>query len=269
MLPGKVPALVSRFRDTASKLLAKHDLKAVGYWRPMWDAVFGGSSALLAVFFGAALGNVVRGVPLDASGFFFLPLWTNFDVTGDLGILDWYTVLIGLVAFIVLTLHGALWVALKTEGLIEERCRLVAGRAWWATVAVLALITKVSFHLQPQLGASFSARPWGYVLPALAVAAFAAIRYWIGPANGARAFLASSIFLALMLSSVAFGLYPYVLPARGDLKLGLTVYNAAAGSYGLRIGLGWWIPGIVLAAGYFVFTYRRFAGKVRPHEEGY
>src|SRR6266436_6779230 len=48
-------------------------------WKPLWDVVFAGSSALLAVFFGAALGNVVRGAPLDASGEFFLPLWTNFQ----------------------------------------------------------------------------------------------------------------------------------------------------------------------------------------------
>ena len=47
-------------------------------WKPFWDAGFMVSSALLAIFFGAALGNVVRGVPLDASGRFFLPLWTDF-----------------------------------------------------------------------------------------------------------------------------------------------------------------------------------------------
>src|SRR6202795_3044824 len=67
-------------------------------WRPLWDVVFGGASALLAIFFGAALGNVVRGVPLDASGFFFLPLWTDFWTGGQLGILDWYTLAIGLAA---------------------------------------------------------------------------------------------------------------------------------------------------------------------------
>jgi cytochrome bd ubiquinol oxidase subunit II len=238
-------------------------------WRPMWDAVFGGSSALLAIFFGAALGNVVRGVPLDASGYFFLPLWTDFTLRGDLGILDWYTVIVGLAAFATLMLHGALWVALKTDGPLAERSRLLAGRVWWASGLLVVVITLVSFRIQPRLAASFAEHPWGYVLPALAVVAFAAIRHWIGPANGARAFLASSVFIAAMLSSVAFGLYPYVLPAHGDPKLGLTVYNAAAGSYGLRIGLGWWIPGIALATGYFVFTYRRFAGKVRPHEEGY
>ena len=95
-------------------------------WKPFWDVVFGGASALLAIFFGAALGNVVRGVPLDAAGDFFLPLWTNFGIGREVGILDWYTVLVAVAAFATLTVHGALWVALKTEGDLEQRARRLA-----------------------------------------------------------------------------------------------------------------------------------------------
>ena len=72
-----------------------------------------------------------------------------------------------------------------------------------------------------------------------------------------------------MLSSAAFWLYPYVLPSRVDSQFGLTIANAAAPAYGLNVGLAWWIPGIALAIAYFVFMYRRFAGKVRLPEEGY
>src|ERR1700730_17479074 len=71
-------------------------------WKPFWDVVFGGASALLAIFFGAALGNVVRGVPLDANNEFFLPLWTNFGIGREVGILDWYTVLVAVTAFVTL-----------------------------------------------------------------------------------------------------------------------------------------------------------------------
>ncbi len=237
-------------------------------WQSLWDAGFGVASALLAIFFGAALGNVVRGVPLDASGYFFLPLWTNFGINGELGILDWYTVTTGLAAFMTLTLHGALWVALKTDGPIEQRCRRIAARAWWPTGALLILITVLSFLVQPQLAASFSARPWGYVIPAVALTAFVLIRVW-AQRRPAAAFLASSIFIAGMLSSAAFGLYPYVLPSRIDPQFGLTIANAAAPAYGLSIGLAWWLPGIALAIAYVVFMYRRFAGKVRLPEQGY
>jgi cytochrome d ubiquinol oxidase subunit II len=72
-----------------------------------------------------------------------------------------------------------------------------------------------------------------------------------------------------MLTSAAFGVYPYVLPSNTDPRLGLTVGNAAAAHYGLKVGLAWFIPGILLAAGYFVYIYRSFAGKVSLEEEGY
>ncbi len=64
----------------------------VDLWKQFADAVFAISSALLAIFFGAALGNVIRGVPLKADGYFFLPLWTNFTPQQDAGILDWFTI---------------------------------------------------------------------------------------------------------------------------------------------------------------------------------
>src|ERR1700757_3205695 len=84
-------------------------------WRGFFDVVFSVSSILLCIFFGAALGNVVRGVPLQADEYFFEPLWTNFRVGTNNGILDWYTVLTGMIALVTLTVHGSLFVALKTE----------------------------------------------------------------------------------------------------------------------------------------------------------
>src|SRR5579863_7820250 len=92
-------------------------------WRGFLDFVFCGSSALLCIFFGAALGNVVRGVPLGADEYFFESLWTNFRVGRNNGILDWYTVMTGVVALVTLTVHGALYVVIKTEGDLARRAR--------------------------------------------------------------------------------------------------------------------------------------------------
>ena len=92
-------------------------------WTSFWDFVFSMSSVLLAIFFGAALGNVIRGVPLDATGYFFEPLFTHWGVTGETGILDWFTVLSGVVAFVALAVHGANYLALKTEGVMNARSR--------------------------------------------------------------------------------------------------------------------------------------------------
>src|SRR5260221_14339917 len=95
-------------------------------WDPLWDFVFCASSLLLAVFFGAGLGNVVRGVPLDASGYFFEPLWTNFRLGEETGILDWYTILVGVLALLALAMHGALWVQMKTTDAVNQPCAKVA-----------------------------------------------------------------------------------------------------------------------------------------------
>jgi cytochrome d ubiquinol oxidase subunit II len=234
-------------------------------WHPLWDTVFCFASALLAIFFGAALGNVVRGVPLDASGYFFLPLWTDFSVGQSVGILDWYTVLIALAAFVTLAQHGALWIALKTSGDLEIRARRAVGRLWWAVAAMVIVITLVSFRVQPHLAKSFRDRPWGYVFPLLALAGLFLIKLF----HGLRSFLGSSIFIVGMLTSVVFGVYPMVLPASGDPALSLTIHNAAAARYGLEVGLVWFIPGIALAAFYFYYTYRNFQGKVLVESDGH
>ena len=240
-------------------------------WRPLWDFIFAGSSTLLAVFFGAALGNVVRGVPLDAEGRFFEPLWTTFRPTAQAGVLDWYTVTVGLAALVSLAMHGALWVALKTHEPVSARARKFAVRAWWGTLALTALTTLFTLRLQPQVTENLARWPWGYVFPALALAGLGGIRLFARRGADGRAFLASAAYLAGMLASAAFGIYPYVLPATTGPDLGLTIQNAAAAPYGLRIGVVWWTIGMALVAVYFTFVYRHFAGRVstEPDSHGY
>lgn len=107
-------------------------------WTTFWDAIFTIGSILLAIFFGAALGNVVRGVPLQGDGYFFAPLWTTFTIVPEPGILDWFTVIMGLVSLFTLTNHGANFLALKTEGTLHERACRAAGIAWWGTLLTSA-----------------------------------------------------------------------------------------------------------------------------------
>jgi cytochrome d ubiquinol oxidase subunit II len=199
-------------------------------WDPLWDFLFCGSSLLLAVFYGAALGNVVRGVPLDSSGYFFEPLWTNFRLGEETGILDWYTILVGLLALAALVMHGGLWVQLKTSGPVSERAARVAGRTWWAVVAVTLLVTAVTFKVQPQVKENFTTWPWGIVFPLLAVAGVAGGQFELAKRDQRRAFLASCTYLTGMLTSVVFGVYPMVLPARNPVY-SLTVTSAKAGVY--------------------------------------
>jgi cytochrome d ubiquinol oxidase subunit II len=232
-------------------------------WRPLWDTVFSVASALLAIFLGAALGNVVRGVPLDGDGNFFLPLWTNFQPGADAGILDWYTVLVGVTSLATLTLHGALWLAYRTEGDLLNRARALARHGWLAVAATTVLVTWASFSVQPQLAKSFAARPAGFVFPVLALGGLVAVRVALSLGKDLAAFLGSVAYILGMLTSVVFSVFPMVLPANSNPALSLTIYNAAAPEAGLRMAVGWFIPGIILAASYNIFLYRRFAGKVR------
>jgi cytochrome d ubiquinol oxidase subunit II len=236
-------------------------------WDPLWDFLFCASSLLLAVFFGAALGNVVRGVPLDASGYFFEPLWTNFRLGDETGILDWYTILTGLLALAALVMHGGLWVQMKTSGAVSARAGKLAGQTWWAVLALTAGVTAATFRVQPQALTNMKTWPWGLVFPLLAVAGIAGVLHELRKRNERNAFLASCAYLTGMLTSVVFGVYPMVVPARNPMY-SLTASGAKAGAYGLRVGLVWWVIGMMLAAGYFRFVYRSFAGKVSVEKDG-
>jgi cytochrome d ubiquinol oxidase subunit II len=233
-------------------------------WRSFWDAVFGGSSILLAVFYGAALGNVVRGVPLNKDGFFFVPLWTNFQPGGsNPGIIDWYTVLVGVTALLVLTLHGALWVMLKTAGPTAIRARAIASAMYWAVCASVPAISVASFAIQSHLAESFGDHPLLWAFPVIAAAGLLGLRLCFSARLELRAFLCSGVFIVGLLCSAAFGLYPNVLPSVTDPALSLTITNVAAPAYGLRVGFAWWIPGFILATSYSFLVYRHFRGKVQ------
>ncbi len=239
-------------------------------WRPFWDAVFWGASTLLAVFLGAALGNVVRGVPLDSEGYFFSPLWTNFATRGErIGILDWYTVTVGVTSLLALAHHGALWVALKTHDPVRGRSAKLASWVWPPLVVAVVLMTGLTFRVQPHVPQRLAQQPLGTVFPALAVVGLA-VSWWMGrQGRELGAFLGSVVFLVGMLLSVSFGLYPLVLPAANDAAASLTVHNATSPAHGLRVALLWWIPGMMLVAAYTTFIYRRMRGKVSMDGAGY
>jgi cytochrome bd ubiquinol oxidase subunit II len=232
-------------------------------WPAFWDVCFSLASALLAVFFGAALGNVVRGVPLDSAGHFFEPLWTNFSPVGNTGILDWYTVLVGVAALAVLALHGATWLAYKTQDHLYERALSFASWLWWPAALLTAVVTYASFRLLPRLLYPFRAHPWGIVFPVFAIAGLLGIAWFVRVRRDDLAFAASCAYLTGMLISLAFSLYPSVLPTSlNPIYGGLTVSNSKAADYGLKVGLVWWLLGMALVMCYTIFAYRNFAGKV-------
>jgi cytochrome bd ubiquinol oxidase subunit II len=232
-------------------------------WKGFFDAIFGVSSILLAIFFGAALGNVVRGVPLNSDGYFFEPLWTNWRVGAQNGILDWYTVLCGVVALVTLVVHGSLYLANKTRGELNERARKVASFFWPVQVLLTIFSLIATVYAVPHVLENYSKWPIGYLVPALVIGSLIYMYYAHSREQERGAFVASCVYIVAMLVGAAFALYPNVLPASTGTNFSLTIANTATGAHGMSVGFVWWGIGMVLAAVYFIFLYRMFRGRVR------
>lgn len=231
-------------------------------WRGFFDGCFALSSILLTVFYGAALGNVIRGVPLNKEGYFFLSLWTNWRTGAEPGILDWYTVIAGILALVALTVHGAHYVAVKTSGELNIRARRVAAALWPVLVLVTLLSLWATLYIRPDALTNYRKFPALYVIPSAVGLSLIAMYLHRRRNQDKGAFLSSCAYLIFMLVGAAAAVYPNLLVSTTDPALNITIYNAAAGSYSLSYGLIWWSFGMLLAIGYFVFIYRMFRGKV-------
>jgi cytochrome d ubiquinol oxidase subunit II len=220
-------------------------------WRTACDTVFWLSSAALAVMFGVALGNVVRGVPLGPDGYFKEPLFH---------LLNWYGLLIGLFGLVVLSAHGASFLAARASGPLAERAQRAARRMWWAELLLTAALAYPTYSVRHAMFENFGNHPWRLVFPALALSGLGAQFTFQRAGRWGRAFLASCVFIVGMLSTAAAGLYPNILPARDGEPYGLTIHNAASGHHALVVGLRWWSLGIVLAIAYFLLAYRFLFG---------
>ena len=232
-------------------------------WRTWWDFVFAVSNVLLAVLFGAALGNVIRGVPLDASGTFSMPLFTDFGVRGRVGILDWYTVSVAVFSTVLLAAHGATYLTLKTApGRVHERSARLA-RGLWATLVVLfAVISFQTWIVRPALYEAMAARPLAWLAIAVLLAGAWALFTGLRGRMAHRAFAGSCAVIVGLLAGVAVGVFPVMLYSTLSAEHSMTAYNGAATTRGLRLALIWWPIAFVLAFTYFVVVMRAFRNRV-------
>jgi cytochrome d ubiquinol oxidase subunit II len=224
-------------------------------WTHAWDVAFSLASGLLALLFGVALANVLRGVPFDPSGEFrgtFAVMLNPFAILG------------GVLSVGVLALHGSLWLALKTGGELQSRARRFGRALWWMAAALVVAMIAASFVVRPDFTRNFLIRPWLAAIPLIAVAAFGAIRFYQARQDDLNAFIGGGVFIAATIGSVAAGLYPFLLPGRpGGTYPGLDIYNAASPERSLYIALGVYLFGMTLVLVYLVNIYRIWRGKVR------
>jgi cytochrome d ubiquinol oxidase subunit II len=231
-------------------------------WQTYWDFIFVLSNLLLAILFGAAAGNVARGVPVDAQGNFSMAFFTNFNVRGHVGLLDWYTVSIAILAVVVLAAHGATYLTLKTEGLVHDRSEKLAKCLWSAAVPLSVVVLVESRIVRPDLpGRALSNPFWWLGLIVTAVSIIALISGLVGKREW-RAFLGSNFLIFGSLATGAVAIFPVMLHSTLATENSLTAYSVACSPSTLRLAGLWWPVGFALAIFYFIFISRRYIGKV-------
>jgi cytochrome d ubiquinol oxidase subunit II len=232
-------------------------------WREFWDTTFAIASALLAVVLGTSLGNVLRGVPIDATGWFAMPLFTNFRLGLQPGIFDWYTTLVGLFTLCTLSAHGAIYLAWKTTGAVQSRSRRWARIAWLVAAPLWALATGATALIQPTVFTNLLSRPWSIGFVVLMFAGFYGVFRFLKreQERDCAAFLSSAAFLLGVLGATMAGNYPFWLRSTLGPAHSLSAENAAARMHALQVGIDWWLIGIILVSAYFVNLFRAFRGK--------
>jgi cytochrome d ubiquinol oxidase subunit II len=238
-------------------------------WRALWDATFAVASILLCIFFGCALGNLLRGLPLDANGWFSLTLFTDFSARMPVGILDWYTVLVGVYALLALVMQGGAFLAWKTDDAVFDRSRALAFRAGVLVTVLWPVMTFLTVRVNPAMFENFAGRPLAWACVLIATAGLLLFLTGINRGTHRRALLGSSLFLLGLLAATATSIFPVMLRSAGDPSLSVTVYDATNTPSALRTALAWWLVGAPLVVVYFVIQFRIHAGKVSVPREGH
>ena len=231
-------------------------------WQTYWDFIFVCSNFLLAILFGAAAGNVARGVPVDAQGDFSMAFFTNFNVRGHVGLLDWYTVSIAILATVMLAAHGATYLTLKTDGPVHDRCQKYAKYLWAACVPLLLVILVESRIVRPDLPGRAMSNPFLWLGLAVIVVSIVTLVSGLMSHRELRAFTGSNFLIAGLLATGAAAIFPIMLYSTLARENSLTAYAVAVSPSTLRIATIWWPIGFALAVFYFVLISRRYAGKV-------
>jgi cytochrome d ubiquinol oxidase subunit II len=231
-------------------------------WRGFWDFFFVISSTLLAVLFGAAAGNMARGVPLDAQGNFSMAFFTNFEIGPYPGLLDWYTVSIGVFAVVMLAAHGASYLVLKTDGPVHDRSVKWARWLWPALIPLLLIVSLETWHVRPDLPWRTLTNPISWLGIILVLGSVGALASGLRGGREQATFAASSLLIAALLATGATTIYPVMLYSTVAPENSLTIYNAASAPKSLLIAAIWWPVALVLTIGYFIYVLRHYRGKI-------
>lgn len=229
-------------------------------WRATWDWVFFASSLGIALLLGVALANVIRGVAIEADG--------NMDISLA-ELLSPYALAVGVAGVAMLALHGAIFLTLKTEDELLDRLRRLVPILMAVFFVLMTVVIAWTLRLDRPIAHNFRERPWSVAFPVLALIAALAAWELIRRGRFLPAFLASATMIALLLASVAAGLYPVLLPSSIDAAYDLTIENSASAEPTLMVMFVVALIGMPFVLLYTAGVYYFFRGRVVLDDEGY
>ncbi len=229
-------------------------------WKKLWDFAFGIGSLLPAILFGVAVGNILRGIPIDETGTFTGNFFT---------LLNPYSILVGVLSLFLFIMHGSIYMTMKSSGSQLERMKNIAPRLWMAFVALYVLATIYSIFESGFLFVSILSNPLFWILFIVMLAAIIYIPVALKSEKFGRAFFSSSLTIVCMLGLMAISLFPRLVPSLTDLAYSFTIYNASSTERTLFTMLIIALIGMPFVIGYTIFIYRAFKGKVQIGEGSY
>ena len=225
-------------------------------WRQLWDwAIFVGS-LLPALLFGVAFGNIIRGVAIDSSMTY---VGSFFDL------LNPFALVAGVTTLIIFTLHGALFLSLKTEGIVEQRAKALAQRLTLPVIGVALLFAVFSIFETGIFRAPLAA-----IALVLGAVALVAGWYFVRGNRWGRAFISNGLAIALVAISMFGSLFPRVMISTLGAENDLTIYNASSSPYTLQIMtiIALTLVPVVLAyQGWTYWVFRKRVGGAKAHLE--
>ena len=231
------------------------------WWRKTWDIIYFISNTLIAFLLGVVLGNVLQGFELGENLTYQGGIFFSF--------LSPYAIMVGFTTLSIFMTQGAIFLLLKTEGRLHARLTFLLKKGmifFIISFAVTSLYTLTFLH---GVTDKFKENPVFFVLPIFAFLAVANVPRLVSKKKYANALVFSSLTMAFLLMLVAFQLYPVLLPSTIDPKYSVTIYNAASSQKSLGIMLTIVAIGAPLLAGYFLFLYKTFHGKVKLDDTSY
>lgn len=232
----------------------------MAWWRMTWDISYAVSSVLITLILGVLLGNVIQGIPIDVEFEFRGSTWAFFNP---------YALLTAATTLALFSMHGAIYLAMKTEKRLHTRLVLMIKQSSRAFVILFVLLTMATLIYIPAMADKFRRFPALFAIPALSMLSSISIRRYSEKGQYLTAFIFSGLTSALLLTMVAIGLYPVMVPSTLNPEWSLTVHNAASSDPSLRTMLTIAAIGVPIVAVYTTFVFWTFRGKVKLDENSY